>query len=125
LSERYQVVVVGSGAGGGVVAGELADRGRRVLLLEVGPHRTAANYMRWEAHASHELWWPPAFAEPADVPGPPMIVFRGRCVGGTTVINTKVALRPDADDYAKWRTHGRAGIRGARCRARAGDVLHG
>jgi choline dehydrogenase-like flavoprotein len=108
VSKRYQVLVVGSGAGGGVVAGELADRGRRVLLLEVGPHRTAADYMRWEARASHELWWPPAFAEPADAPGPPMIVFRGRCVGGTTAINTKVALRPDGGDYAKWRDAGAA-----------------
>jgi choline dehydrogenase-like flavoprotein len=102
MSEHYEVVVVGSGAGGGVVAGELADRGRRVLLLEVGAHKTAADYMRWEARASHELWWPPAFAEPAGAPGPPLIMFRGRCVGGTTAINTKVALRPDDEDYAKW-----------------------
>ena len=58
MSERFDVVVVGSGAGGGVVAGELAERGRRVLLLEPGPHRTAADFMRWEAHANHELWWP-------------------------------------------------------------------
>ena len=34
MSERFDVVVVGSGAGGGIVAGELAERGRRVLLLE-------------------------------------------------------------------------------------------
>jgi len=47
MSERYEVVVVGSGAGGGVIAGELADRGRSVLLLEAGPHQTAADYMRW------------------------------------------------------------------------------
>jgi choline dehydrogenase-like flavoprotein len=102
MNERYEVVVVGSGAGGGVVAGELAERGRRVLLLEVGPHKTAADYIRWEARASHELWWPPAFAEPGDGRGPPLILFRGRCVGGTTAINTKVALRPDVQDYAKW-----------------------
>ena len=64
MSERYDVIVVGSGAGGGVVAGELAERGRRVLLFEAGPYKTAADYMRWEAHATHELWWPIAFAEP-------------------------------------------------------------
>jgi choline dehydrogenase-like flavoprotein len=111
MSDRYDVLVVGSGAGGGVVAGELADRGRRVLLLEVGPHKTAADYMRWDPRALHELWWPPAFAEPAGAPGPPMILLRGRCVGGTTAINTKVALRPDAEDYAKW--HSAAGLVGA------------
>jgi choline dehydrogenase-like flavoprotein len=112
MNERFDVVVVGSGAGGGVIAGELADRGRRVLLLEAGPHKTAADYMRWEARANHELWWPPVFAEPAGgAAGPPLIVFRGRCVGGTTAINTKVALRPDAHDYAKW--HAASGLLGA------------
>jgi choline dehydrogenase-like flavoprotein len=101
-AERYEVVVVGSGAGGGVVAGELAERGRRVLLLEAGPHRTAADFTRWEAKANHDIWWPLSFAEPADAPGAPLLLFRGRCVGGTTAINTKVALRPDAHDLAKW-----------------------
>jgi choline dehydrogenase-like flavoprotein len=109
MSERFEVVVVGSGAGGGVVASELAERGRRVLLLEAGPHRTAADFMRWEAHANHELWFAPALAAPAGE-GPPMLLFRGRCVGGTTTINTKVALRPDAEDYAKW--HQAAGLLG-------------
>ena len=108
MSEHYEVVVVGSGAGGGVIAGELADAGTRVLLLECGPHRTAADYTRWEAHATHDLWWPPAFAEPpADAPPQaPLILFRGHCVGGTTAINTKVALRPTAQDYEKWHAAG-------------------
>ncbi len=114
LSERFDVVVVGSGAGGGVVAGELAQSGRRVLLLEAGPYQTAADYMRWEARATHELWWPIAFAEPdqSHPPGPPMPLFRGRCVGGTTTINTKVALRPSEQDYEKW--HAAAGLVGER-----------
>ncbi len=106
-AEHYDVVVVGSGAGGGVIAGELSAAGRSVLLIEAGPYKTAADYMRWEARASHELWWPPAFAEPAE-PGPPLIMFRGRCVGGTTAINTKVALRPHDHDYAKW--HAASGL---------------
>ena len=90
-------------------AGELAERGRRVLLIEAGPHRTAADFMRWEAHATHDLWWPLAFAEPAAGPvEPPLPLFRGRCVGGTTTINTKVALRPTAQDYEKW--HAAAGL---------------
>jgi choline dehydrogenase-like flavoprotein len=107
-SERYDVVVVGSGAGGGIIAAELAEAGRRVLLLECGPHLSAADHMRWEARANHELWWPIAFAEPPSPEMPPMPLFRGRCVGGTTTINTKVALRPCEEDYEKW--HAAAGL---------------
>ena len=110
MRKHYDVIVVGSGAGGGVIAGELADSGRSVLLFEAGPHQTAADYMRWEARATHELWWPLAFAEPPRPDQPPMLLFRGRCVGGTTAINTKVALRPHDHDYQKW--HAAAGLLG-------------
>ena len=102
MSERFDVVVVGSGAGGGVVAGELADRGRRVLLLELGPHLTAADFTRWEAKATHDLWWPMRFALIDGGAGGAMPLLGGRCVGGTTTVNTKVALRATDEDYAKW-----------------------
>ena len=107
-AERFEVIVVGSGAGGGLIAGELADAGRDVLLLEAGPHRTAADFTRWEAHASHDIWFPPTLVEPRAEGAPPLAVIRGRCVGGTTTVNTKVALRPSAEDYAKW--HDAAGL---------------
>ena len=102
MSERFDVVVVGSGAGGGVVAGELADRGRRVLLLELGPHKTAADFTRWEAKAAHDLWWPIRFALIDGGAGGAVGLVAGRCVGGSTTINTKVALRAHAKDYVKW-----------------------
>ena len=100
MKDRFDVVVVGSGAGGGVVAGELAQRGRDVLLLECGPHLTAADFTRWEAKATHELFWPIRFAPLPD--GDVLAFLAGRCVGGTTTINTKVALRADERDMAKW-----------------------
>src|SRR3954447_3529087 len=111
VSERFDVVVVGSGAGGGVVAGELADRGRRVLLLELGPHRTAADFTRWEAKAAHDLWWPIRFALIDGGAGGAVALIAGRCVGGSTTINTKVALRAHEKDYAKW--HEASGLAGA------------
>jgi choline dehydrogenase-like flavoprotein len=101
-TERFDAVVIGSGAGGGVVAGELADRGRRVLLLEAGPHRTAADFTRWEARANHEIWWPIRFAPINGGADGAMVLLAGRCVGGTTTINTKVALRAHEKDFAKW-----------------------
>ena len=101
-TERFDVVVVGSGAGGGVVAGELAERDRRVLLLECGPHRTAADFTRWEAKANHDFWWPVRFAPINGGADGMMTLLAARCVGGTTTVNTKVALRADEHDLAKW-----------------------
>jgi choline dehydrogenase-like flavoprotein len=100
MKSEFDVVVVGSGAGGGVVASELGRRGRDVLLLEVGPHRTAADFTRWEAKAAHDLLWPLRLAPLPS--GEPVAFLAGRCVGGTTTINTKVALRAHERDVAKW-----------------------
>jgi choline dehydrogenase-like flavoprotein len=102
MAERFEVIVVGSGAGGGVIAGELAERGHSVLLLELGPHLTAADFSRWEAKANHDLWWPLTEALPASPDGEGLTLFRGRCVGGGTTINTKVGLRAHESDYEKW-----------------------
>ena len=100
MKSDFDVVVVGSGAGGGVVAGELAQRGRDVLLLECGPHLRSADFTRWEAKAAHDLFWPLRFAP---LPNGELVTFlAGRCVGGTTTINTKVAFRAHERDIAKW-----------------------
>lgn len=100
MNADFDVIVVGSGAGGGVVAGELALCDRKVLLLEAGPHLTSAHFRRWEAKAAHDLYWPLRFAP---LPGGDVLTFlAGRCVGGSTTINTKVALRAHERDVAKW-----------------------
>ncbi len=109
MRESYDIVVVGSGGGGGVVAGELARRGRDVLLLEAGPHLTANDFTRWEAKATHDLFWPLRLAFPPNAP--PVAFLAGRCVGGTTTINTKVALRAHERDVAKW--HAATGLTNA------------
>jgi choline dehydrogenase-like flavoprotein len=110
MKSSFDVVVVGSGAGGGVVAGELAERGKDVLLLEAGPHLTAVDFDRWEAKAAHDFWWPLRFGALPD--GDVVTFLAGRCVGGTTTINTKVALRAHERDVAKW--HAVAGLTDAR-----------
>src|SRR3989440_9995150 len=49
-------VVIGSGAGGGVVAGELALAGKSVIVLEKGGYNNEANFTLQEAQAMPELY---------------------------------------------------------------------
>ena len=58
MSERVDVVVVGSGPAAAWSRASLRSAGANVVLLEAGPHLTAADFVRWEAKAAHDFWWP-------------------------------------------------------------------
>jgi choline dehydrogenase-like flavoprotein len=100
--DSAEVVVVGSGAGGGLIAAELARRGHDVLLVEAGGYHPAEDRVRFELAARHQLWWPHRMTVPRTDDDEPVALLAGRCVGGTTVINTKVAMRADDDDIARF-----------------------
>jgi len=51
------VVVIGSGAGGGTLANELCQHGLKVVLLEAGPHLTAADFVNDDWAAYEMLSW--------------------------------------------------------------------
>ena len=108
MAGRYDVVVVGAGSGGGVVAGRLAAPGRRVLLLEAGPdHRAADTPPSISGPSFHR-----ALQEPgrtwADLvvrrnpQQPPREYLRGRGVGGCSAVNAMVAMRAPGADHDEW-----------------------
>ncbi|AYY15000.1 GMC family oxidoreductase [Actinobacteria bacterium YIM 96077] len=111
MAEYRDVVVVGSGAGGGIVATRLAEEGRRVLLIESGGYHLAGSYNRWELRASRQLWNPPRFARTREDGSRPIVMVSGKSVGGSTNINTKVGIRAQPQDYRKW--YEAAGLTGA------------
>ena len=78
VSDRAEVIVVGSGAGGGLIAAELGRRGMDVLLIEAGARRGAESYTRFELRARRELWWPTRFLEGDPDRGGPMPLLAGR-----------------------------------------------
>lgn len=93
------VVVVGSGAGGAVVAAELAESGLRVLVLEEGPHvrGPALGAMR-PSESMRRVWRDGAFSFALGLGDSPTInVTMGRCVGGSSVLTGGVCFRvPDS-----------------------------
>ena len=55
--EEVDFVIVGSGAAGGIVAKELSTAGFKVVVLEQGPHLTAADFRHDEWGIEHNSDW--------------------------------------------------------------------
>ncbi|MEB2284465.1 MAG: hypothetical protein B6D46_02975 [Polyangiaceae bacterium UTPRO1] len=95
-------LVVGSGAGGAVTAAALAEAGREVLLLEEGPatdtSRVATNSTAAIAHLYRNRGMTPIFGRQA------IVYVEGRCVGGSTEINSGLWHRLPDDAYQRWRS---------------------
>ncbi len=81
---RTDVCVVGSGAGGGVATGVLAELGREVLVLEEGPSVTAADLNQREEQMYPLLYRDGGNQLTADGG---ITVVQGRVVGGSTMVN--------------------------------------
>jgi choline dehydrogenase-like flavoprotein len=92
--------IIGSGAGGGVVAAELARAGLRVVLLEQGPGDQAAQFDQREIVGMQRLYLDRATTSSRDLG---VTILAGACVGGGTSLNWQTSLPlPDAirDEWA-------------------------
>jgi choline dehydrogenase-like flavoprotein len=99
--ERCDVVIVGSGAGGASVARALAERGVDVIVLEEGALHDASTYTTDPLAALSQLYRDGGLTVLEGRPAIPMPV--GRCVGGTTVINSGTCVRTPPELLARWR----------------------
>jgi choline dehydrogenase-like flavoprotein len=89
------VVVVGSGAGGAVIARELAARGHDVVLIEEGQFLTGKDFTGRPREMIDLLYRNRGLTGALGRPTIPIPL--GRCVGGTTTINSGTCYR--APDY--------------------------
>jgi choline dehydrogenase-like flavoprotein len=102
------VVVVGSGAGGGVVAARLASAGLDVLVLEAGPYLPETELPLGEAEAMQRLYLDQGTTATSDLG---VTILAGASLGGGTTINWTTSLAPPDWLRDEWETrHGLHGL---------------
>jgi acyl-CoA reductase-like NAD-dependent aldehyde dehydrogenase/choline dehydrogenase-like flavoprotein len=115
------VCVVGSGAGGGVIAGELAATGRRVCVLEAGGYYNEADFDQLELPAYERLY---LNGGPFPTTDGQVSIVAGGALGGGTVINWTNCLRTHPWVREQWASEfGLEGLDGAAFDAHLNAVL--
>jgi choline dehydrogenase-like flavoprotein len=99
LALEADVVIVGSGAGGGVAAELLATEGLRVVIVEEGPLWTTSDFRMREAEAYPNLYQESAARKTADKA---VNILQGRSVGGSTTVNWTSSFRTPPETLAYW-----------------------
>ena len=94
--------MIGSGAGGAATAAILAERGFDVLILEEGPQLDTSSVTTHSPGAIASLYRDGGLTP---ILGNNNIAFvEGRCVGGSTEVNSAFWHRLPADCYHRWAT---------------------
>jgi choline dehydrogenase-like flavoprotein len=97
------VVIIGSGAGGGTLGNELAQRGVKVVMLEAGKHYTKDDFENDEWAMFNKISWldkrisAGGWHHTKTYPNLPAWIVKG--VGGSTVHFSGVALRFQPHDF--------------------------
>lgn len=93
------VVIVGSGAGGGVLAAELAAAGKDVVVLEKGSYRNEADFTHEEGDALETMYDAGGLLATRDLG---LVLLQGATLGGGTVINYTTSFPTPAAVRHEW-----------------------
>ncbi|NQD36303.1 GMC family oxidoreductase [Permianibacter sp. IMCC34836] len=99
LTLSADVVIIGSGAGGGVTAEILAEAGLSVLIIEEGPLKTAKDFRMREDEAYAQLYQEAAARKTKDKA---INILQGRSVGGSTTVNWTSSFRTPKPTREYW-----------------------
>jgi choline dehydrogenase-like flavoprotein len=104
VTERYDVVIIGTGAGGGTLARHLAPSGKRILLLERGDWlpREPQNWLAEEVFVNNRYVSPDTWYDASGKPFQPQIHY---FVGGATKLYGAALYRLRKEDFGELRHH--------------------
>ena len=94
-----EVLIIGSGAGGGVVAGELAAAGYEVMVVEKGGYHAEHNLTGNELTESERLFEKNGALTTKNTA---MIVLAGATLGGGTTVNWSASFRTPKHVLREW-----------------------
>lgn len=104
LEIAVEAVVIGTGAGGAATASVLAERGMNVLVLEEGGYHDRKDFSAAPLEMTRKLYRDSGMTTAVGVPGSPSFpIPMGRCVGGTTTINSGTCFRTPRRVVEGWR----------------------
>ncbi|MEO6697882.1 MAG: GMC family oxidoreductase [Paraperlucidibaca sp.] len=102
------VVIVGTGAGGGTAAEILTQAGLNVVMLEEGPLRSSDDFKMREAEAFRDLYQEGGGRTTKDGA---FTILQGRAVGGSTTVNWTSSFRTPPETLQHWAAmHGVKGL---------------
>ena len=96
------VVIVGSGAGGGAAAGVLAQAGLDVIVVESGDYYDDGDFDGSEYNALTNFY----MGAPSASHDQSISLLAGACLGGGTVVNYSTSFRTPDDVRREWAGHG-------------------
>jgi len=102
LELEADVVIVGTGAGGGTAAETLSKAGLSVVLLEEGPLKTSSQFDMQERAAYRDLYQEGTGRGTKDGG---MVILQGRSVGGSTTVNWTTSFRTPPETLEFWAEH--------------------
>jgi choline dehydrogenase-like flavoprotein len=104
VSDTYDVIIVGSGAGGGTLAHRLAPSGKRILLLERGDWlpRELENWLAQSVFVENRYVSPETWYDAKGKPFQPQIHY---FVGGATKLYGAALYRLRREDFGELRHH--------------------
>ena len=104
-NEHYDVVIIGSGAGGGTLAWKLAPSGKRILLLERGGYLPRERDL-WDSTAVFVKGKYTTDEEWRDRKGDEFTPEQNYYVGGNTKVYGAALLRLRPEDFGEIKHHG-------------------